>query len=113
MEPVSGDSIVRASWAGTAVYVATAAAAVAKPRPFSGPATVVAVALFSAGVLLCVWALVRGAARSRTDDVNVPGLYFLSGTAPAPVRRSLLGSLALQSIVAVTAAAMRPYTTQA
>ena len=48
--------------------------------------------------------------RSRTDELNVIGIYFLAGAAPREVRVRLLGALVAQSVVVVAAAAVRPFT---
>jgi hypothetical protein len=49
--------------------------------------------------------------RSREEVLSVVGIYFLTdGSAPAPVRRRLLLLLVAQSVVAVAAASIRPFT---
>lgn len=108
----AGSSIVRASWYGTAVFSATAVAAdVAKGlRPV---ALVVAVTLFAAGCVTFLAAFARAVGRSREESISVAGLFFLSGSAPGSVRRSLLGALAVQVLVGLATAAVRPYTTLA
>jgi hypothetical protein len=47
--------------------------------------------------------------RSRFDAIGIGGLYFLAGSAPAPVRRLLLGALAVQTVVAFATAGARPF----
>ena len=52
-----------------------------------------------------------GVDRSRTDEVSVVGLYLVTGgVAPVPVKRWLLGLLALQVVVALVAAVVQPFT---
>ena len=51
--------------------------------------------------------------RSRTVDIGIGGLYFVAGSAPKEIRVNLLGSLAVQVIVAVVAASVRPFTSVA
>ncbi len=108
----AGAAIRRASWWGTGVFTVTALAAVAvsELRPV---AVVVDAALFAAGCVAFAAAYLRGLGRSRSERVAVTGLYFLSESAPPEVRRSLLGSLAVQVIVALATAIARPYTSLA
>lgn len=109
-ETTPGRAIVRASWAGTIVFLVAAAAGVADPDTFESVVTGVAVVLFAAGVVAFLWAFVRAAGRSRTDELSVAGVWFLSGSAPPKVRRNLLGSLAVQVVASVAAASIRPFT---
>jgi hypothetical protein len=110
---IPDDPIVRASWAGTAVFAAAEAAGVASDaaRPFTlGVNTL----LFLAGVVIFFWAYAVADGRSRTDNIGIGGLFFLAGdTAPKPVRRTLLASLVLELVVAFGAAALRPFTSLA
>jgi hypothetical protein len=54
--------------------------------------------------------LLAAAARSRTDEISLAGIWWLTGTAPAPVRRSLLGAFGVQVVVALATAIARPFT---
>jgi hypothetical protein len=110
--PGAGADIRRASWWGTAVFTVSAVAAVAFSalRPL---AVVVDVALFAFGCVAFGAAYFEGLARSRRERVAVTGLYFLSGSAPPDVRRSLLGALAVQVVVALVTSFARPYTSMA
>ncbi|HEV7888475.1 MAG TPA: hypothetical protein VGO92_13025, partial [Acidimicrobiales bacterium] len=58
-------------------------------------------------------AFARAVARSRTEEIGVMNLFFLDHSAPRPVRRSLLGSLAVQTATAIAVAALRPNTSLA
>ena len=107
------DSIVRASWWGTAVFGATAVAGAAAPHPLAPVALVIAAAMFVVGCVLLLRSLVLAAARSRTESIDVLGLYFLTGDVPPTVRRHLLGSLVVEAAIGVATAAVRPYTTSA
>lgn len=110
----AGAEVRRASWWGTGVFVATSTAAAVWPSFLTGVAVVVDVTLFTAGIGAFLWAYFRVVGRSRTERIAVGAVYFLSGgTAPRPVRRSLLGSLAVQTVVALVTAAARPYTSLA
>jgi hypothetical protein len=107
-----GMAIRRASWWGTAVFSVTALAAVLVPD-LEAVAFAVSVALFVAGCVLFAAAYLRAVGRSRTDQIGVINVYLLAGSAPAPVRSSLLGSLAVEVVVALGAAIARPYTSLA
>lgn len=112
-EPVDGEAIVRASWLGTAAFGVTAAIGALLPAA-DLPALLVSLALFAAGTVAFFVAYGRAVARSRTEQVGVLALFFLEGTvAPRPVRRLLLGSFAVQVLVAAATAAARPNTSLA
>ncbi|HVE47012.1 MAG TPA: hypothetical protein VNA57_09745 [Acidimicrobiales bacterium] len=108
----SGRRIVQWSWGGTLAFVATAGLATV-----SGPtdlvALVVALGLFAAGTAAFTAAFVIAVRRSRTEQILVPSLFFLQGSAPAPVRRRLFASLAIEVVVAFVTAAVRPNTSLA
>jgi hypothetical protein len=108
---VKGAGVVRASWAGTAIFAATAALAAVVPAA-DLVALGVALALFALGTMAFVAALVRAAARSRAEEIALGRLFFLDG-APPPVRRLLLGSLAVEIVVALVTAGVRPNTSVA
>lgn len=107
----SGDAIVRASWAGTALFTATAVLAAAVPGA-DVVALVVALTLFAGGTAAFAAGLVRAAGRSRREEVTLAGLFFLEG-APKAVRRLVLGSLAVEVVVAFATAGIRPNTSLA
>ncbi len=120
--PASGAGLRKASWWGTGIFVATAGAAalVLSADPdgslsgvLEGVAFAVAVLLFLAGCVLFLAAYARGIARSRTDEVAVTTLFFLAGGVATAVRRSLLGSLGVQVVVALGTAIAHPYTSLA
>lgn len=102
-------TIVRAAWAGTAVFGVVTAAAVAidSLRPV---AAAVAVVLFVAGVVVFLMALLRAARRSREDELSIGGVFLLQGSAPSAIRRHLLGSWVVQIVIAFVGAGLRPYT---
>ena len=108
------DAIVRASWAGTLVFAATAIAATATSAA-TVPAASVALALFAAGIGIFFWAYAIAVNRSRTDAIGIGGLFFLAGegTAPTTVKRALLAALAVQTAVGLGTAAARPFTSLA
>lgn len=108
---VPGARVVRLALGATALFGLVQLVAVVVPH---GPALAVAVAvslaLFAAGVVLFLWGFLVAAGRSRDDAVSLPGLYLLKGTAPAEVRRALLGTVVAQVVIAVVTAAIRPFT---
>ena len=109
---VTSGRIVNASWTGTAALAATALPALVFPA-LDPIAVLVSVALFASGAAAFLWALARAADRSRTETIGMGGLFFLQGTTPSPIRRHLLGSLVLQTVIGVGAASMRPFTASA
>jgi len=107
---VPGRGIITLSWAGTGVFAAVAAVATAFPDEAARAAAVVDVVLFGIGVVAFLWAYGIAVQRSRTDAIGIGGLYFLAGSAPRSVRVQLLTALAVQVVVAVASASIRPYT---
>lgn len=109
-EQRQGTAIIRASWLGTAVFAVVAGLGAGQPDDFERAVAVVSGVLFALGVVAFLWSFAVAVGRSRTDEISVIGLWFLSGSAPASVKRSLLASLAVQIVVALAAAFIRPYT---
>lgn len=101
---------MRATLGATALFGVAAAAAAAVPEQLATPVAVLDVVLFGAGLGAFTAALVAAAARSRHEELTVSGLFLLTGSAPAPVRRALLGALAVQTVVALATASARPFT---
>ena len=97
-------------WA-TVVLAVTAAVATAAPDPWSIPYAAVGIACFVAGCVAFVWSYAVAIGRSRTEELSVVGIYFLTdGAAPKPVRRRLLLLLVAQCVIVVVAASIRPFT---
>ena len=110
-ESVRDDPVVRASMAGTLVFaLAAILAAATAADPLVVAAVVIDVLLFVAGCATFVVTLVRAAGRSRTEAVTLSGIWWLAGSAPADVRRMLLGALAVQVVVALATSSARPFT---
>jgi hypothetical protein len=113
-DEADGAGIRHASWIGTAVFVVTAVAAAIAPSMLEPVALAVAIALFAAGCGIFLWSFVLVAGRSRTDQIELPQIWFLTGPpTPRPVKRSLLGSLAVEVVVGLATAGARPYTSLA
>lgn len=106
-----------ASWLGTAVFAATSVPVAVAGGPdsttegFVYPAMVVALVLFVASLPLGIYVLAKGALRTaqNAERVTVGSLFFLSRSAPAAVRLSLLGSLAACLVVMALTATNAPF----
>jgi hypothetical protein len=112
-EEIEGGAIVNAAWVGTAVFTVSAVGATVWPDVFSGAAAFVAVALFTVGCAVFLWAYAVAVGRSRTDEIGIGGLYFLAGTAPRTLALRLRLALVIEVAVALATAAIRPYTSLA
>jgi hypothetical protein len=107
----SDDAIVRASLYGTALFTVVAVlAAATNSTPVIVVSVVVDLVLFAAGIVAFVLTLLRAADRSRRELVTLPGIWWLSGSAPAGVRKALLLALGVEIVVALTVASVRPFT---
>ena len=105
-----GENLLRASWTGTALLFVTSLLAVL----FDSARLVAVIAdvlLFLGGAVAFFWAYAVAVGRSREVDIGIGGLFFLAGeTAPKEVRRPFMASLAAEVVIAVAAAAVRPFT---
>jgi hypothetical protein len=109
-EAPPGGGIIAFSWAATGIFAAAATIATLLPDEAARAAAVVDLVLFAIGVVAFLWAYAIAVSRSRTDAVSIAGLYFLSGSAPKEVRVRLLAPCALQVVIAIVSASIRPYT---
>jgi hypothetical protein len=101
------------SWIGTSVFTVTAVAAVFAST-LEAVAAGTALVLFAVGTAAFLWAYAIAIGRSRTDAIGIGGLYFLAGdVAPAAVRRSMMFSLGVETVVALATASARPFTSLA
>jgi hypothetical protein len=107
--PVPGRGIIRASVVGTALFTALALGAVLVDS-LVPPYVIVSLSMFAVGSVLFVVAFFRAVDRSRTESIGIGGLFFGAGTTPGRVQAALMGSLAVQVVVALVAAGVRPYT---
>ncbi|MEO0495679.1 MAG: hypothetical protein AAF081_19905 [Actinomycetota bacterium] len=108
--PEPGTRFFQLSWIGTIAFVVTASAAAASPSTFEPAAVLVALVLFFAGIVTMLWAFFIAVNRSRVDAIGVGGLYFGAGSTPKSVRWHLLGATAIQLVVGVVTASIRPFT---
>lgn len=93
------------------VVVQVLAAAIAN-KAILAVAVAVSLALFVAGVAVYLWAFLHAVGRSRSEEIDLGGLFLLADV-PAPVRRVLGGAWALQVVVAIATAAVRPFSSVA
>ncbi|MEO8692232.1 MAG: hypothetical protein ABI658_01885 [Acidimicrobiales bacterium] len=112
---VAGRRILSFAWQATAVFSLTAILTAIWPTTLLRVVAVtIALALFGLGMLLFLVAYLRSIARSRFEVISVAGIYLMmGGVAPLPVRRSLYSALAVQIVVALATASVRPYTSLA
>ena len=108
--PPPGAGIIRASWVGTIVFSVSAIATAVAPHTFVALGVAVSLVLFFVGIGLFLWAYAVAVNRSRTDLIGLGGLFFLVGSAPSGVQRSLLGSLAVEVVVGLVTAFVHPFT---
>ena len=108
----TGRWVVQAAWAGAAAQAVAAVAAVAA-RWGRGPHVLVCTLLLLGGIVAITVAFLRAIGRSRTELVDVAGLFLLIGSVPRRTRTGLWGAVALQAAVGVGTAAARPYTSLA
>jgi hypothetical protein len=104
-----GDRLVRITLVGTAVFVVSASLGAAFPDALGIPSAAVAGVLFVGGCVAFLWAYAIAVSRSREELVTVPGVFFLSGSAPKDVRWRLHGATLVQVVVALTTAGIRPF----
>ena len=96
-----GQVLVRADAFGTAAFVVvTVGASLTNSNAVSLANIVVSSVLFFGGCVAFAAGFVRAAGRSRTEVVDMTGLFYLTGTAPRAVRRTFLGLWFLQIAVA-------------
>jgi hypothetical protein len=104
------DRIVRFDLWATVVFTIVQVVAAALPDTFSVVSVAVSLVLFLVGSVAFLWGFAVGIGRSQYEAVTLGGLFFLGGdTAPAEVRRALRVLLAVQVVVAVVAASVRPF----
>jgi hypothetical protein len=108
--PAPGRGIIRASWAGTIAFSVSAVATAVAPHTFVAVGVGVSLLLFFVGIGLFLWAYAVAVNRSRTDLIGLGGLFFLVGSAPRGVQRSLLGSFGVEIVVGLVTAAIHPFT---
>jgi hypothetical protein len=112
--PRTGDGdgrvLVRLSWAGTVVSCVTAVAnAATGSRSDFLLSAVPGLVMFVLGSVAFLAAFLLAVERSRTEAIGVGGLYFLAGCAPAAVQRTMMASVAVQTVVPLAVTLVRPF----
>lgn len=107
---IQGPGILTADIVGTAALaVVSVVTGVVADNATEVASLVVAGALFLGGCVAFALGFWRALGRSRTEVVDLAGIFWLTGSAPADVARRLRGLLVVQSLVAVASvAAVRP-----
>ena len=79
-----GGGLLNATFIGTGAVVVTSAVAALAPDSIGLVHAVVSCVLFAVGTGALLWGYALGVSRSRTDQISIGGLFFLSGdVAPA------------------------------
>lgn len=107
-----GAGIVRLDLVGTAAFAVSAVvSAVVFTNPLRIAGVVVALVLFSIGVVAFLWSYWTAVQRSRTDNIAVAQLYFLaSGSAPKRTKLTMNLSLLAQLVIGLGTAIARSTT---
>jgi hypothetical protein len=107
----AGEGILRLDLWATVAFAIVSAAAAAVPEPLVFVSVPLDLVLFAIGCGAFLWAYAVAVGRSRYEALDMGGVFFLGGrVAPARVTRTLRLLLAAQVVVAVVAAAVRPFT---
>lgn len=105
--PTPGLGIVRADVLGTVVLaLVSIATGVAPNDPTELASLVVAGVLFVGGCGAFAVGFVRAVGRSRTEVIDLPGLFWLTGSAPEGARRPLRALVIAQSVIAIASVAV-------
>ncbi len=107
---MTGDRILTVTTWSTVALAAFAVAAVIWPETMAWPYAAIGILAFVAGCVAFLWSFAVALGRSRSEELSVAGVYFLTGSAPKAVQRRLLGALVAQSAIVVAAAAAEPFT---
>ena len=107
-----GEVLVRVDVWATVVFAVTSAGGRGRPRPAASSWRCRSTSCCSrSGCAAFLWAYAVAIGRSRYDDLTMAGVFFLADrVAPARVTRSFRVLLAVQVVVAVATAAVRPFT---
>jgi hypothetical protein len=89
---IPASRIVRIDAAGTAALVLATALASAVTSGWTGAVNFgVSGVLFLGGCLAFAVGFLRAVGRSRNEQIDLAGLFYLTGAAPPDVRRAMLG----------------------
>ncbi len=107
---MTGKRIVHASWASLALFGAVSIPDTLGLHALEDATTAVSLALFGIGIAVWLYAFAYAVVRSaRGDDIVVASWVFLDGSAPAGVRRHLLGATGVSIVLAAIAAVANPF----
>ncbi len=102
-----GEAIVRADLIGTiALAVVSIATGVAPTDATELASLIVAGVLFVGGCAAFAVGFLRAVGRSRTEVIDLPGLFWLTASAPEGARRRLRALVIAQSVIAVASVAV-------
>ncbi len=102
---MTGKRIVMVSWASLALFTVVAVPNALGLHALDATTTAVSLILFGASLVVWLYAFGVAVARSaRGDDIVVSSWVFLTGSAPADVRRQLLGATAVSIVVGLVTA---------
>lgn len=105
-----GRLLIRLSWAGTAISCATAVVnAATGDRSDFLLSAIPGLVMFVLGSAAFLAAFLLAVQRSRTEAIGVGGLYFLAGCAPRAVQRTMMASVAVQTVVPLAVTIARPF----
>jgi hypothetical protein len=107
--PEPGGAIVKASLAGTAIFLVAALLGTIS-LDLAIVTVIVSLVLFAIGTVAFLAAYFTAIGRSRYEAIGMGGLFFLAGSAPRRVQVLLLGSLGVEVVIAFVAASIRIYT---
>ncbi|HEX7135408.1 MAG TPA: hypothetical protein VF228_22725, partial [Iamia sp.] len=106
-----GRNLIRLSWAGTAITCVTSVAnALTGDRDHYALSAAPALVMLALGCVAFLWAFAVAVERSRTEEIGVGGLFFLEGCAPRRVQVLMIASVAVQTVVPLAVAVVRPFT---
>ena len=107
----AGEGLVRLAVWSTVAFTVVSLAAAAAPDPLEYVSVPLDLVLFAVGCGAFLWAYAVAIGRSRYEALTMGGVFFLGdGVAPSRVARTLRAALAIQVVVAVAVAAVRPFT---
>jgi hypothetical protein len=110
--PGTGRWILRTAWGSSALLAIVAGPVMLGATSLDGAAEGVSLALFVISLVVWTWAFVLAFSRSANgEDIVVGSLFFLTGSAPKPVRDSLRWAMVVSVIVAGATAAKSPFST--
>jgi len=106
---VPGRRLIQASWAGTAVLAVAVLAGIVALDAAAPVVVAVSGAMFVGGSVAFFVGYAKAVDRSRRELLGIGGIYFMAGSTPRRVRRSMMTSLGLEVLLVVVAVAAKPF----